>query len=216
MNDSPVLKRPRTKPAEIRREELMDAAEALFLDKGFAATSVEEIVRAADVAKGTFYLHFRTKDDVLQALRMRFIESFCARLGKAVGSRPADDWTGRLDAWLEAGVNGYLDAFRLHDLVFHEFQPSKRGMKRDNPVIPLLAALIEGGVQAGAWAATDPRLAAVMLFNAVHGAVDEQIATPGRVDRAALIGAVTSFGRRALRPDDQTEMARHRDRGRHD
>lgn len=63
----------RTKPAEIRRSELMSAAETIFLEKGFVATSVDEIVRKADVAKGTFYLHFRSKDDILVALRERFI-----------------------------------------------------------------------------------------------------------------------------------------------
>ena len=94
-----AVKKPRTKPAEIRREELMDAARDLFLEKGFAATSVDEIVRVADVAKGTFYIYFKTKDEVLEALKVRFIETFCRRVEEAVEKRAADDWPGRLDAW---------------------------------------------------------------------------------------------------------------------
>ena len=61
--------RPRTKPAEIRREELLDAAEQLFLTRGIAATSVDAIVGGADVAKGTFYLHFQSKEHLLAALQ---------------------------------------------------------------------------------------------------------------------------------------------------
>lgn len=44
--------RPRTKPAKVRREELIDAAECLFLAKGIVATSVGDMVATADVAKG--------------------------------------------------------------------------------------------------------------------------------------------------------------------
>jgi AcrR family transcriptional regulator len=198
MKAATVLTRPRTKPAEIRREELMDAAQALFLGKGFGATSVDEIVRAADVAKGTFYFYFKTKDDVLQALRSRFVEGFHGRLEDAVDAKASDDWVGRLDAWLEAGVNGYLDEFELHDLVFHEFRPSNRRMKHDNPVIAHLTKLIAGGGKAGAWTVRDPRLTAVMLFNALHGAVDDEIVSPIKAARKRLVADVRVFCRLAL------------------
>jgi len=198
MNVTMPLKRQRTKPAEVRREELIGAAQALFLGKGFDATSVDEIVKAADVAKGTFYVYFKTKDDVLQALRARFIEGFCARLEAAVEGPAADDWIGRLDAWIEAGVNGYLDEFELHDLVFHEFRPSNRRMKQDNPVIVHLMALIEGGAGAKAWTVKQPRLTAVMLFSALHGAVDDAIAAPKKTSRKVLAASVKSFCRQAL------------------
>src|ERR1035438_2043651 len=56
---------PRTKPPETRRDELMNAAERLFLSEGVAATTIEQITSAAAVAKGTFYLYFSSKDDVL-------------------------------------------------------------------------------------------------------------------------------------------------------
>ena len=47
------------------RAALVAAALALFADKGVEATSVDEIVGAANVAKGTFYVHFERKTDVL-------------------------------------------------------------------------------------------------------------------------------------------------------
>jgi AcrR family transcriptional regulator len=198
MSTNATLRRPRTKPAQIRREELMDAAQALFLDKGFEAASVDEIVRAADVAKGTFYFYFKTKHDVLQALQARFIEEFCGRLEAAVESRKSDDWIGRLDAWVEAGVDGYLDEFELHDLVFHEFRPSNRRIKHDNPVISHLTKLIAGGADAGLWTAANDRLTAVMLFSALHGAVDDEIAGRTGRNRKKLINEVREFCRFAL------------------
>jgi AcrR family transcriptional regulator len=198
MNTATALGRPRTKPATVRREELMDAAQALFLDKGFDETSVEEIVRQADVAKGTFYFYFKTKDDVLQALRERFVEKFHERVEGAVAACAPDDWTGRLDAWIEAAVNGYLDEFTLHDLVFHEFRPSSRRARHDNPVTEHLTALIAAGAKAGAWVSHSPRLTAAMLFSAFGGAVDDDIVSPARMSRKRLTAEVRAFCRMAL------------------
>ncbi|MGY2049024.1 TetR/AcrR family transcriptional regulator [Methylobacterium sp. JK268] len=189
-------KRPRTKPAEVRRDELMDAAQALFLRKGFAATSVSEIVEDADVAKGTFYLYFKTKDDVLAALRTRFVDGFCERVDAAMAAGHADA-AARLDAWVRACVDAYLDNVAVHDLVFHQHAPSDRAARTGNPVVVRLAALIARGTAEKAWTADHAPLTAVMLFDALHGAVDHAIAT-GMTDRAALIGAVSTLYRRAL------------------
>jgi AcrR family transcriptional regulator len=177
----------------------MDAAQALFLAKGFDAASVDEIVKAAGVAKGTFYFHFKTKEDVLQALRARFAESFHTRLMDAVDAKASDDLVGRLDAWIGAGVNGYLDEFELHDLVFHGFRPSNRRRERDNPIVAHLTSLIISGKKAGTWKTRDPRLTAVMLSNAIHGAVDDEIVSPVKSSRARLVADVRAFCRSALR-----------------
>lgn len=193
-----TAKRPRTKPAEIRREELMDAAQALFLEKGFTATSVDEIVKQADVAKGTFYLQFKTKEDVLVALRERFVATFCARLTKAMDRPPAKAWSDRLDAWIETVVHGYLDHVALHDLVFHENVSSHQRIRHDDPVITQLSALLAAGARHGAWTLKDANLSALMLFHAVHGAVDSVIVNPKPAERAALIDVVRGFCRRAL------------------
>ena len=53
---------------EGKEQHLLDAAYKLFLGKGVLKTSIDEIVREADVAKGTFYLYFRNKEDLLQKL----------------------------------------------------------------------------------------------------------------------------------------------------
>ena len=51
-----------------KRRALLDAAYELFLERGTAKTSVEDITSRAKVAKGTFYLYFRDKGSVTQAL----------------------------------------------------------------------------------------------------------------------------------------------------
>lgn len=60
---------------ERRRQEthtrIFEAAMRLFAQRGFANTPVEEITQAADVAKGTFFNYFPTKESILEALAER-------------------------------------------------------------------------------------------------------------------------------------------------
>ena len=75
---SRMTRRRRTKPPEERRDELMNAAERLFLAHGFGPTTIEQVTAAAQVAKGTFYLYFKSKDDVRSGLGDRFARDHLA------------------------------------------------------------------------------------------------------------------------------------------
>lgn len=59
--------------AEARPDEVLDAALELFIEKGFAATRVEDIASRAGVSKGTVYLYFPSKDALLEGLVLRAI-----------------------------------------------------------------------------------------------------------------------------------------------
>lgn len=84
-NIATVSKRPRTKPAETRREELMDAAQALFLEKGFDAPASMKSSRRPTSPRAPFYFYFKSKDDVLQGLRERFLENVLSTSRKRSG-----------------------------------------------------------------------------------------------------------------------------------
>lgn len=191
-----AARRPRTKPAEVRREELLDAAERCFLDRGVAGTSVDDIVAAAGVAKGTFYLYFPSKEKVLGALQERYVAAFRATLAAAMERRRADDFAGRLDAWVKAAVDDQLDRAALHDVVFHGAQISDRGGR--SPVIDQLAGLLAAGTRARAWHVEDAGLTAVMLFHAMHGAVDDRVMAATNVNRKQLVTALRRFFRRSV------------------
>ncbi len=65
-----------TKDPEVRRNELMDAAEQLFAEKGYEHTSASDIIRKVGVAQGTFYYYFKSKDEILNAVIDRYIERY--------------------------------------------------------------------------------------------------------------------------------------------
>lgn len=64
--DDGLVKRERRKQA--RPGELLDAALALFVEKGFAATRVEEVAARAGVSKGTLFLYFDSKEELFKAV----------------------------------------------------------------------------------------------------------------------------------------------------
>lgn len=63
-----------TKEPEERKNEILDAAIGLFTDNGFENTSVSDIVRKLNIAQGTFYYYFKSKDELLNAVVEHFGE----------------------------------------------------------------------------------------------------------------------------------------------
>ncbi len=67
---------------EATRQEILTAAAELFRTKGYEATSVDDIVLAADVAKGTFYYHFQAKEELVMALQEAELKAAAERAKK--------------------------------------------------------------------------------------------------------------------------------------
>ena len=66
---APELSLPiRQRRKQARPSELLDAALALFVEKGFAATRAEEVAHRAGVSKGTLYLYYPSKEELFKAV----------------------------------------------------------------------------------------------------------------------------------------------------
>lgn len=167
----PTKPKPRTKPAEERREDLMNAAERLFIDQGVASTTIEQITSGAGVAKGSFYLHFAAKEDVVEGLRQRFVDTLLHAITTAVEQQADAEWDERLAAWATACAKGYAESARLHEVVFHDVPPPTQDGLADNVLIDDLARLLAAGSATKAWTIADARFTAVFLFNALHGVI---------------------------------------------
>lgn len=63
-----------------RRDQIIDAANGLFMEKGYDGTSVRSIMRAAGGEVGLFYYYFKSKDEVFDAVVKRFIEGYVPRI----------------------------------------------------------------------------------------------------------------------------------------
>jgi AcrR family transcriptional regulator len=190
---------PRTKPALRRRADLLDAAQEIVAERGAAALTVGEVTERAGVAKGTFYLQFKTKDDVVVALRDRIGSEILAEHERSLAALPRDDHGGRLERWLADAIHGRLRRAELHDALFHHHNGAIRtGVGSADPHIAMLATLLRDGVAAGAFDLDDPDTTAVLLYSAMHGAVDALLRRGG--DPEPLIAALLEMARRATSP----------------
>jgi AcrR family transcriptional regulator len=138
------------------------------------------------VAKGTFYLHFSSKEDIRIALGERFAQEHLVTIKAAIAEKRQEDWRGKLATWATSCVNGYLDSIRLHDILFYGPRPPTREGLVNNIVIDHLGELLQAGVDAGAWSIDDPRFTAVFLFSGLHGIVDDAFIKEKRVNRNRL------------------------------
>ncbi|MFW2831721.1 TetR/AcrR family transcriptional regulator [Sphingomonas sp. ID0503] len=89
---------------ERTRERIMDLAEESILHKGFAATSIEELVEAAGITKSGFFYHFKDKNDLARAIVARFVVRDDAHL---------DRLTARARALSDDPLQSFLIFIRL-------------------------------------------------------------------------------------------------------
>ncbi|MFJ6216057.1 TetR family transcriptional regulator [Streptomyces sp. NPDC092296] len=83
---------PRPDPELPVQARLLAVASALFADRGFAQTSVQDIVETAGVTKGAMYHYYSSKDDLLQEIHSRLLALQAGRLAEIAGrGGPAAD-----------------------------------------------------------------------------------------------------------------------------
>ena len=76
-------------PADSRTR-LLDAAAAVFASKGYRSATVEEVVAAAGLSKGTFYWNFKSKEDLFQTLLEERVDRPARALMEITRTAPAD------------------------------------------------------------------------------------------------------------------------------
>lgn len=80
----PRGKREQNKQAN--RGAILEAAQRLFLERGYDAVTIRDVIRQTELASGTFYNYFRTKEDVLRALVEEHVQALTAELRRVRGA----------------------------------------------------------------------------------------------------------------------------------
>ena len=99
-----TLTRPLTRAQQARRQRVIDAAMALGLEGGYEAVQMRDVAARADVAMGTVYRYFTSKDHLLAATLVHWVELLDTRIGQHPprGDHPADRVLEVLDRALRA------------------------------------------------------------------------------------------------------------------
>lgn len=150
------------------RAALVTAARHLFGSKGFATTSVEDIVREARVTTGALYHHFSTKTAIFEAVFQQVHADMLVASAHAAGSA-----TDPVEALL-AGFGAFLDSVmepEVQRIVITD-APAVLGMSRyieldEGPALDSVVAALRAATDSGMLHVADPPTLARLLFGAL-------------------------------------------------
>lgn len=160
---------------DVRREAILDAAQALFMQQGYEAVTVADVLAAAGISKGGFYHHFTAKEDLLTGVIMRMTEEGLA-VAEGARNRADGDALTRLNAFFAASLRWKADnidgmrAFaaillqRGNDILFQ-----RAFTETAKAVTPVLADMIADGEREGLFDVADPGLAAEIIVGLSQG-----------------------------------------------
>ena len=163
-SDSPLPKFRRR--AEARPDEVLDAALSLFMEQGFARTSVEQVARRAGISKGAVYLYFESKEAILVGLVNRAIAPLSEVLFENITSFEGDPRPALAQILRLMGqVMGQQRNRAVPLIVLHEAPaaPNIAALFREAVLdrsIPAISALLAQGVAGGYIRSVDPEMTA--------------------------------------------------------
>jgi AcrR family transcriptional regulator len=153
---------------------ILDAAERLFVSRGYTATTMEDLSEAADVAVGSIYAHFGGKEGVYSALvdRALALDQRYSEEGFAAGNGPLERLVGMGE--------GYLRFAREHPAYFRLFRfpppdrpsaeqapgPAARIAERISAEVARMAGLLQEAAEEGVIRPVDPEPMARFMWAA--------------------------------------------------
>ena len=175
---------------EERRNTILDAATEVFAAKGFEATRMDDVARAASIAKGLLYKHFSSKDALFEALVDRQGRAYAAELRGVLQSadaatNPVEATRRGLALWLRQ-VSSDPATFQLSDPGSHDAYEQLRERMR---------AVIAEAIHAAA--PDGDRHTELLVAAAVQGAAEAVAKAWGKqqdeVSEAEALDVLTSF-----------------------
>lgn len=139
------------KEAEVRREEILDAAEKLFAAKGFDNTSTGDILDAVGIARGTLYYHFKSKEDILDGVIQRITGRLMQDAGEIVRQKELPVLERLTKAIMSLNVESKIG----HEIMEQVHRPQNALMHQKMQttllagINPILTELVEEGIQQG-------------------------------------------------------------------
>ena len=153
------------KEPEERKKEILDIAEELFTTKGYDNTSTTDILERVGIARGTMYYHFKSKEEILDALIDRVIQGIVRNVKSALSYK----------ATAPQKIISFISATRVDsaigkEIVDHAHKPQNALMHQKilNSLLavltPIAAGIIKDGVKEGSFFTNYPEETAEMLL----------------------------------------------------
>ena len=190
-------------PSDERSAQILDAARACFLEKGYFATRVDEIARASGLSKGGVYFHFESKRDIFWALVEREYDRAMTFID-AVASSDADVFT----KIIQMGQH-FTDLFSTTDnprfmAIIGEMSLRDEELRRligqlQRSYVVKIAELIRTGIERGQFREVDAESVAFLLKALVDG-IQVSYALEDDIDLGPIVPAAIDMILHALQP----------------
>ncbi|WP_243369814.1 TetR/AcrR family transcriptional regulator [Geotalea sp. SG265] len=169
------------------RGKLLAAALALFNNKGYAATSVREIVQTAGVTKPVLYYYFGSKEGIYLELMHSSLAEFDASLARmtTISGTAAERIVHFCSVILDLIIDR-LEVLRLIYAIYYGPPQEAPPINFDeyySRIVSTVEALVEEGISRGELAVDDTYTAAWIIVSILSTTMEEQIChTPPRID----------------------------------
>ncbi|UCH33643.1 MAG: TetR/AcrR family transcriptional regulator [Armatimonadota bacterium] len=192
------------------KERIMEAAERLFADQGYSATSVGQIAEAARVNRALLYYYFKNKRDLYWAIIHCGLEEVLALLADA-NRAPGGAWQ-RVERFVRSYCELLVTRHNLVRIVFREMTGTGEQEQLGLPIQRYLhdslasaRALFQEGEAAGEFQGLDSRLTAFSLFGMIHIFFMERLTRRRRFSTDAVVAHTLELLRHgAHAPEDAT------------
>jgi AcrR family transcriptional regulator len=162
--------------ADFRRSEILAAAKKVFGNKGFEATRMEEIAKAAQLAKGTLYLYFRSKDEIYQATVRQALSEVASLTEQHIGRETS--FAARYAAFIRVRIAFWQEQQVLYRLILtmgREPQYRKKSIAWQRESVVYLADLLAEAARAGYIPHQDFTAAAWTTIDAIRGVNERRV-----------------------------------------
>jgi AcrR family transcriptional regulator len=166
-----IAKRKERQKEELRGK-ILEAAKALFIERGFEDTSIRTIAEKIEYSPTTIYLYFKDKDDIFYALHQ---EGFVLLNQYLRALQNVQDPFERLKAICKAYISFALENREFYDLMFISRSPMNALTKDDekweegNRAFGALIGTVTECIQRGYFTRMDPEVLSFTLWSMVHG-----------------------------------------------
>ncbi len=180
------------KDAEERRNEILDVAERLFCAKGFDNTSTNDILEEIGIARGTLYYHFKSKEDILDAM----IERLTNQMLEKAAVIALDESIPVLERLTRTMLSLNIDN-ELGDMVMeqvHRPQNALMHQKLENMLLgrvnKLITKIAEDGIKQGIMYTDYPAEAVEMIMTYSYIAFDSMVHYSEEEEQRKIMGFV--------------------------
>jgi len=184
---------------ELRREQLLRCAKVVFAERGYHAAGVADIIAAAGVARGTFYLYFLGKREIFDAILDGLLADIDSRIAVIETGPSASPPLVQLRANIERVMSLILEDPHLVMIVLFQaagLDPEARdkldGFYRG--VRKKLESALRTGMRQGLVRPCDPRITAAAILGALQGVVAQAARSRQGYDLEAIVDELLAFG----------------------